>query len=173
MLACLHSQASEPSPVSRRTPQAVPRPEAFLLEKHWVRLEEPRTIHQMITVLRETMNSFGVTHPTEGTLKSLVAILMCAGQQTELGADGKYDLLLQVKVAFSTNRTVGGSLPHIANYPVDPKHMHSGWQLNAYGDETPPVNCLRDYPIASLARAIPARVSNAQVREQHHRTSGG
>jgi len=152
----------------RRTPQTCLAADAYLTDEMWARLHSATSVQAAICYIRDFMHKLGLVCPSEHTLKVLTAIVLCTGQSTELPGEQKFDVFKQVKAVFAAGRPVSTGLPHLLNYPATPDGLDPRLYHNAYGNTEPPVlgNTPSEYHVAAVARTVPARTSNVQVRDK-------
>jgi hypothetical protein len=160
---------------TRRAPQTCVRPDVYLTAGDWDWLNASAAVQANISYLRDRMHAIGLVCPSEKTLKVLTALVLCTAGQTELPGEQKFDIFKQVKAIFASGRPGTTGLPHLINFPDSPQSLDRRLFHNAYGDTTGPAAGITpiEYHIAALARTIPARISNVQVRGHFIGARGG
>ena len=149
--------------ISRREPQSCLSADMYLKEGVWQFIEaEENTIPSCVMALLRAMHGIRLSNPNELTLKVLAAIILCAKGSADLPYEQKYDVYMQLKRVFQSQRLAPGPFQHYTLYPSRPHELEAGFYAAAYGEE-PPAQEQRCYPITQVARSVPARTSNANL----------
>ena len=149
---------------AKKVPQTMPSVLNYLTEKDWHALGTSTSTSQRIIIIGDRMMALDMTHPSETTIKHLVALLACCSMPTA-DANTLHGLVGELK-SHLVSRRPSDPVPttHLATYPDSPADLQPDLYTRAYGADMP---IDKTDELSSVWRGIvnrvPLRSSNKQL----------
>ena len=148
---------------ARKTTQSMVDVCSYFTEGDWATFVDANLqLKQKVSTLIERVHKLGLQHPSESTIRSLVALLACCHHPLS-SHDELHSLVLDIKASFNTRKAISITSQFVTVYPAEPTQLPEDIYTTAYPDPDDHPTAMEVEGFTAMCARVPLRCTNKHL----------